>query len=476
MPILGFAKAFYTVKKAEKADAEKIKVLRKKRLKPLLYHVLNKSEFYKRYYKEHGITIDRVDKVTLKDLPPIDKGLMMKNFDEFVCDPALKEEKLIRFINDTSTQGKKYKGRYQVIHSSGSTGTLGLFVYGKEDWIRLGALLTRGPRFKVTPLQKIRLAYIGVTEGHHTGITLSQDMARFFFIELLPLSINSPLQEMCYKINEFKPNSLSGYTSGIYLLAQEQIRGNIDIKLNSVRCSAELLTPGMERTIRKAFGVSPANYYGATESAAIAAQCHLCRNLHLFDDWHCLEIVDERLEDVNPGQSGTLLLTNLYNFTQPLIRYRMKDVITIDNEPCKCGWPFPVVKDIDGRQEEFLWFEKANGEKEYIHPRTIGGFLLPGLEKLQVVQTQKNGFTMKVKIHGNKKKILPIIHRKMKEVLQQKRIDDIVNFNVVEVEEINNDPLSGKYKLVIPLKVDEPSPEAGNWSKTKKPDMDQISI
>jgi phenylacetate-CoA ligase len=449
--IFNLLKKIQQVKNAEQLNAQEIKFLREKRFKNLLKHVLKKSKFYGRHYQEHGITIDKVDQITLKDLPPINKTIMMEHYDDFACDPELKREELEKFISDPSNRGKKYKNSYQIIHTSGSSGTIGLFVYGANDWDMLQALvLTRVSKTKISLFKKTKLAFIGATDGHYAGISLVQGAPRLF-IDLLPLSINSPFQEICQKVNEFQPDALSGYSSGVNLLAGEQIKGSININPKRIICSADSLTAKMKETIKKAFGIEPTNFYGASESIGLAAECDTGQGFHLFDDWHCFEIVDKNLKSVKLGEPGRLLMTNLYNYTQPLIRYQLDDEIILDDKPCLCGSSFPIIKNIAGRQEEFLWFERPDRTREYIHPIVIVEFFVPGLEKLQIIQTQKNELLMKVIIHGNRKETLSEIRRRMAEILKGKGLENIVSFEVEVVQEIGNNPRTGKFKLVIPF-------------------------
>lgn len=81
-----------------------------------------------------------MDPVRLTDLPIIDKQIMMDHFDQLVCDRELRKADLERFVSDPATAGKKYKGRFEVIHTSGSSGRIGIFVYGANDWTLQRAL------------------------------------------------------------------------------------------------------------------------------------------------------------------------------------------------------------------------------------------------------------------------------------------------------------------------------------------------
>ena len=77
MPIFNLLKQMHHLKKTEQLDARQIRILQDKRFKDLLKHVLEKSKFYQSYYQEHGIKIDKVDEITLQDLPTINKQIKM---------------------------------------------------------------------------------------------------------------------------------------------------------------------------------------------------------------------------------------------------------------------------------------------------------------------------------------------------------------------------------------------------------------
>jgi phenylacetate-CoA ligase len=77
--------------------------------------------------------------------------------------------------------------------------------------------------------------------------------------------------------------------------------------------------------------------------------------MHLFDDMCIVENVDEDHRPVPPGEVGTrLLVTNLFNTVQPLIRFEVDDLVTLDPEPCPCGRTLARVGSLEGRAEEVL--------------------------------------------------------------------------------------------------------------------------
>src|SRR3989339_694683 len=441
------------LKKTERLSVEQVQNLQTKRFKKLLKYVLQYSRFYQRYYREHGITIGNSDNISVADLPPISKQMMMDHYDDLVCDRFLNRKNLERFLSTSKDPRQKYQNTYTVIHTSGSCGAISLFVYGPEDWAVIKALVVARV-IKPVPhfYRRLRVSFIGATDGHYAGVSLASEVPPLYG-RFLPLSINSPLETIDQKGNAFFPDVLSGYSSGIHLLSQEQLKGNLTIRPERIICTSDPLTCGMRNTIKQAFGEEPVNFYAGSESLAMAVQCGRYENLHLFTDWHIFEAVDDDLRPVAAGTPGNLLLTNLYNYTQPLIRYQMHDEVVINEQPCGCGSPFPTIRNLAGRQEEFLWFDTADGKRDYLHPIVSVELFVAGLKKFQVIQTQRNEMLMKVMVEGDQAAGLAAIRQRMHEIFCGKKLDTTVKLTLEVVRDIPNDPQTGKYKLIIPLKT-----------------------
>ncbi|HAE68898.1 MAG TPA: hypothetical protein DCG77_17215 [Sphingobacterium sp.] len=173
---------------------------------------------------------------------------------------------------------------------------------------------------------------------------------------------------------------------------------------------------------------------------------------NMFSDWHIFEVLKQNGEPAEYGESGNLIVTNLYNYTQPLIRYRMDDEIIIEGKRCPYGWRFPLFSNIAGREEEFLIFKDSDGNIEFIHPIVFVEFIVGGLEKFQVVQVDKNNLRLNVVIRGDQDSITSRIRIRMEEILKKKKLIDFVGYEINVVDDIPNDPKTGKYRLIIPLK------------------------
>lgn len=90
--------------------------------------------------------------MTLSSFPVMDKQLMMEHFDELVTVPDLKQMELRQFDEHKSTEQKTFKYKYHMVHSSGSTGTPGYFVYYEEAWSQMLSGIIRAALWDIVRL------------------------------------------------------------------------------------------------------------------------------------------------------------------------------------------------------------------------------------------------------------------------------------------------------------------------------------
>ncbi|NIP41560.1 MAG: phenylacetate--CoA ligase family protein [candidate division Zixibacteria bacterium] len=437
----------------EHLGPERLLKVQKKRLKRLLRHTLSKSRFYSDFYSESGITRDNIEQISIEDLPVVDKELLMGNYDDVVCNHELGKDQLEAFVTDPQNIGKKYKGRYAAIHTSGSTGTIGLFVYGRSEWSQVKSLsLLRIGRARLNPFNRDKYTFIGALDGNFAAASLSRDVPPFL-AKSQCISINDPIEKISANIDKFKPTLLCGYASGIHLLAQQQLDGKINIHPRRVLCTGDALTKIMRGIITQAFGVEPNDFYGTSEAMAFGIECDEYRRHHLFEDWVICEVLDDQLHPVQAGTPGRLYITNLYNYTQPLIRYAMNDEITLSKETCPCGRPFRIVDKIAGRREEFLWFNKPDNSREFIHPIVLVEFLVPGLERCQFIQTDPDKLLVKAVVRGDQNAAVGVIKERMTKILAQKGLKEHVKVEIELTNAIENDARTGKFRLIIPYQL-----------------------
>jgi phenylacetate-coenzyme A ligase PaaK-like adenylate-forming protein len=192
-------------------------------------------------------------------------------------------------------------------------------------------------------------------------------------LRFLRLDARMPQGELVEALNAFKPEGLVTYPSTATLLAERQRAGELRINPQMIYTSGEVRTPEMEERIVDAWNQKPFNNYGATETGAYAAaECNRHAGLHLFEDQVLVEVVDDEYRPVPDGEPGSrLLITNLYNRTQPLIRYELTDLVTVSPDPCPCGRPFRLLKSVEGRSDDVLELPASDGGTIKVHPLTL---------------------------------------------------------------------------------------------------------
>jgi phenylacetate-coenzyme A ligase PaaK-like adenylate-forming protein len=156
------------------------------------------------------------------------------------------------------------------------------------------------------------------------------------------------------------------------LLAVEQLEGRLDIAPTTIVSSGETHTADLVSTVRAAWDVPWFQIYGTTEVPTLGAHCSYHSGLHLFEDMAIVEVVDEEDRPVPSGQTGhRMLVTNLVNRTQPLIRYAISDMVAVSSQPCPCGRPFRVLRAIEGRNDDILSLPAAGGGEVAVHPLAL---------------------------------------------------------------------------------------------------------
>jgi len=182
------------------------------------------------------------------------------------------------------------------------------------------------------------------------------------------------------RLNELQPQGLFGYPSMLARLAAEQHAGRLAIAPRMVNSTAETLLPEFRTAIREAFGAPITNTF-ATSEGLIGASAPDEEVITMATDSCLVELVDDAGRPVPPGvPSAKVLVTNLYNTLQPLIRYELGDSFT--QQPGSPAHGHLRVT-VAGRSDEILHYPGAD-----IHPVVLRSVLLaqPGVVDYLVTQ------------------------------------------------------------------------------------------
>jgi phenylacetate-CoA ligase len=332
-------------------------------LADLRAHAYAHSPFYQRFHA--GLT-----SAPLSALPVLTKATLMEHFDEVVTDPAVR----LAAVRDFAAQRQeeaRFLGRYWVTATSGSSGQPGFFLFDEPEWFNIMASFARGQEWsgaRIDLRRRRRMATVASVSPWHMSSQVAA-AARTWWTPSLRLPATDPLADLIGRLNDWQPDLLIAYASMARILADAQLDGRLRIAPQKTFTSSEVLTPETRRRVQAAWGDEPYNQYGATETADIAAEHQHCRHMHLFEDLVIVEPVDEHHRPVPPGEFGAkLLVTILFSFTQPLIRYELNDSVRLAVDACECGLPFGVLEAIQGRVEDALSLPRSAGGRVPVQP------------------------------------------------------------------------------------------------------------
>jgi phenylacetate-coenzyme A ligase PaaK-like adenylate-forming protein len=379
------------------------------RLAALVQHARARSRYYERLYR--GLPVGRV---ALGDLPPVTKPELMASFDDWLTDPAVTREGVEELVADPTRIGSSYLGRYFVCSTSGTTGHPGLFVHDSRACNVYQAMTCRvdlawlsGRQWLEMAQLRGRWAAVVGTGGHFGGEGWMEFLHRrggWRRLGYRVISVQWPLTEIVAELNAFDPAVITGYPSALELLAEEQVAGRLRVRPVLVELGGESVDDDGRARIGAALGGALHDAYAASEFLAIAVDCEQGW-LHVNSDWVILEPVDAGLDPTPAGEaSHTVLLTNLANRVQPIIRYDLGDSVLTRPDRCPCGSPFPAVR-VQGRRDDVLRLRGAEGMTVSLLPLAIGSVIdeTPGVHRSQLVQTGPTSLRLRLGLSAGAK-------------------------------------------------------------------------
>lgn len=146
----------------------------------------------------------------------------------------------------------------------------------------------------------------------------------------------------------------TGYAVSFYLLARFLLEKGITApRLKAVITTSEKLTTDMRAVIGQVFQCNVFEEYSTVENAVFASECEHQR-LHLSPDAGIVEILRPDGSPCPAGEPGEVVVTSFLRAYQPLVRFRLGDIASVDPEPCPCGRSMPVLKEVIGRVEDVV--------------------------------------------------------------------------------------------------------------------------
>jgi phenylacetate-CoA ligase len=335
---------------------------------------------------------------------------------------------------------------YHVVHTSGSSGEIGYFVFSEADW---GRGLTQGPRQRrpwglKIGFRRLRMAYFGAIGGHFAGVSMVSIIRRRPIKWLAKSSfneVNDPLPKVISHLNEFQPDFISGYTTAIKMLAEKQLSGELKISPIAVVSGGESQSDADRDLFTRAFNCQIGNAYGCSEHLKMAFSSADHKTMELYDDDLIYELYDDHS-----------IVTNLFNYTLPLIRYRMSDILRLVENDNSIA-PYRLVHSLVGRTEIVPMFLNRDGSEDFISAFTIIELFIPGVSRFQMRLIDNTSFQFAIcpdasLDENGRKAAFDATESRLHEILAQKLMEN-VRFDVLIVDNLPVNEKTGKFQLIV---------------------------
>ena len=311
----------------------------KKGIRKHIAYVRDRSPFYARHWQGF-------DNEQWQSFPLIDKNIMMENLDDFLTVRLNVEEARILAARAEKNRDFSPKiGPYSIGYSSGTSGSRGMhFISEAEQTGWAGFMLKRGLGGSILGRHKIGLI---LRANSNTFESIGSKKIQFCFYDLM-----LPLAEIHEQLLRDQVDVLIGPPSVLRYLADEKTT----LKPRRIISSAEVLDDIDREIIEAHFGTIVHQFYSSTEGE-IAATCEY-GTLHLNEGMMVIqkEWVDEEKRWFHP------IITDFKRKTQPIIRYRLNDILVASQHQCKCGDARQSIEAVVGRQDDVFYLQKENEE------------------------------------------------------------------------------------------------------------------
>lgn len=283
--------------------------------------------------------------------------------------------------------------------SSGTTGKATVVGYTRRDLEIWSECVARALSMAgVTRDDVIQVAY---GYGLFTGGLGAHGGAEKLGAMVVPMSTGNT-KKLTTMMKDFGVTAIACTPSYLLHIAETlEEAGDIpNIKLKAAVCGAEPWTENMRKQIENKLHINAHDIYGLSEvmGPGVACDCRFHKGLHVYEDHFLPEIIDpETLAPLQAGETGELVFTTITKEGLPLLRYRTRDLTSIDYTPCECGRTLARISRFKGRSDDMLIIRGVN-----VFPSQIEAALLEMGETtphyMMVVDRVNNLDTLEVQV------------------------------------------------------------------------------
>jgi len=356
---------YFCTRRRRFTEREKLERWQEKKLHRFRRNVLSKSPWFQRFRA-----------VPFGQWPLMDKALMMTHFDEMNTEGLKRDALMVCALKSEQSRDFSPKiGRFSVGLSSGTSGRRGLFVVSpKEQQIWAAGMLARALPDGLFARERVAL-FLRANNNLYQSVS-----SRWLSLEFYDLL--APFQPQLRHVEQFSPTIIVAPAQVLRALALAVLDGTLQLNVKKVISVAEVLEEQDRVLIHQVFG-SVGEIYQATEGF-LASTCSF-GTLHLNEEF--IHVEPHWLD----GKRFTPVITDFTRSTQPIVRYRLDDILVAREARCPCGSAARAIERIEGRQDDQLLLPDSTGKPQVIFADPCSRVLavtLPLTADYRLVQTE----------------------------------------------------------------------------------------
>jgi phenylacetate-CoA ligase len=362
-------------------SGDELRAVQWRRLKALLRHAHGRCPFYAERFRAAGLRPEELrGPEDLRALPVLEKSELQESWQRMVA-RDWPEGDLIR--NQTG----------------GSTGTPVTFFLGRDRKCSRAAATLRHNRWAGWEVGD-RAAVVWGAPSDRPPDGLRSRLRGLLLREPLWLDAGCLTEETMLGFHgalaRYRPRIVQAYARAAVLFARFlQARGLVPHRPHALVTSAEVLEEGERALLEEVFGCGVFNRYGCREVSVLASECAAHDGLHVMAEGLYLE-VETPSGPAAPGETGSILVTDLLNHAMPLIRYRIGDLGSWAAGECPCGRSLPRLARVAGRVTDFL----VGGDGRLVSGVHLATYVVahrPGLGQVQLCQDRPGAVVYRIK-------------------------------------------------------------------------------
>jgi phenylacetate-CoA ligase len=201
------------------------------------------------------------------------------------------------------------------------------------------------------------------------------------------------------QLNRYRPDAIVAYTNPLYAFARSlRERGLRPYSPRTIVVGAEKLHGFQRELIEDVFAAPVFETYGSREFMLMGAECDRHEGLHLTMENLLIEVLAEDGRPTPDGAEGMVVVTDLYNYGMPFVRYANGDRAVAGWGRCSCGRGLPLLRKVVGRRLDMLHTPDGRQIPGEFFPHLLKDF--PAVRRFQVVQEEADRVQLRVVLRG----------------------------------------------------------------------------